>query len=88
VKGFERGYSMEEASRVPDVRPLEPVVLDMLLDRPWVSPLEEADGRGRDAFLRSLLFPEVDDDARCPLEAALAASAAALVLSVWFAACL
>jgi hypothetical protein len=38
--------------------------------------------------LRSLLFPEVDDDARCPLEAALAASAAALVLSVWFAACL
>jgi hypothetical protein len=79
---------MEEASRVPDVRPLEPVVLDMLLDRPWVSPLEEADGRGRDAFLRSLLFPEVDDDARCPLEAALAASAAALVLSVWFAACL
>ena len=87
VKGFVREDSEELASRVPVVMPLEPVVLDMLLERPWGSPLE-VDGRALVPFLRSLLFPEVEEDARCALAVALAASTAALALEDWFAACL
>lgn len=94
VNGFEWEASTIDASLVPVVSPLEPVVLDMLLDLPWVSAFEEADAdaRGFGPFLRSPLLPDVDEDARCDFDAALAAafaaSAAALDLLVWFAACL
>jgi hypothetical protein len=51
---------------VTAVSPLEPVALDMLLDRPGCSPLaiaarDSADWR---AFLRSELVPEVEEDFR------------------------
>lgn len=82
VNGFARDVSVG-ASRVAVVRPLEPVVLDMLLERPCGSPLE-TEGRSPEPFLRSPLFPECEEDARCDL----ALWAAALALLVWFAACL
>ena len=70
---------------VTAVRPLDSVVLDILLDLPACSPRafaaarESADWR---AFLRSELVPEVEEDLRCDC------AAAARALLVWLAACL
>lgn len=69
---FENGRARRESVGggsldVTAVRPLEPVVLDILLDRPGCSPLaiaaarDSADWR---AFLRSELVPEVEEDFR------------------------
>jgi hypothetical protein len=56
-----------ESFDVTAVRPLEPVVLDMLLDLPVFSPLATAAARvSADwrAFLRSEFVPDVKDDLR------------------------
>lgn len=49
---------------VTAVRPLEPVVLEWLSDRPSGSPLAIRDSAFWSACLRSALLSDVDDDVR------------------------
>lgn len=87
-KGRASNSSVEGSFDVTAVRPLEPVVLERLLDLP-VSNLVVAAARASAAALwraclRSALFPDVEEDFRL----AWASRAAALALLVWLAECL